>query len=136
MNPDGVVMKFRCLSLITGLLAVTAVAGCAVPDAQRRRQLDLLVGHAPVDVVRQLGVPSRSFTAGDRTFLAYVDETSSYFPGPSYGGRFGYGRGWAWDGWSWDGGGWGGGYDRSACETIFEIVQGHVAAWSLHGGGC
>ena len=125
-------MKIRRLPLFAGMLAM---AGCATPDAHRRQQLDFLVGRTPVEVVRQFGVPNRSFTTGDRTFLAYVDETSSYFPRPSYAGRFGYGRGWG-GSWAWDGGGWGAGYDQSACQTIFEIVQGHVAAWSLHGDGC
>lgn len=131
------------------LLTLAGLAACTGPTKEQRRQLDALVGRTEVDVVRAYGVPTRTFIAGDRLFLAYIDTQTYYSPGSM-------GWGWGWDGWGggwggwgpgWGGGwgpgwggGWGGGfppsYYNSSCQTTFELSAGLVRSWTMRGDGC
>ncbi|WP_264921743.1 hypothetical protein, partial [Tanticharoenia sakaeratensis] len=91
-------MKTSRLVPFAALLALTA---CEVPTAAQRRQLDAMVGKSEVDVLRQFGVPQRSFQASGHNFLAYIDNQTNYSGGGGWG--------WGWGGGPW-GGGWGGGW--------------------------
>lgn len=119
-----------------------SLAACQVPSPAQRRHLDSMIGRTPVDLIRNFGVPTRTYTTDGRTFLAYVDNESSYFPGsygPGYGfGGFGWGGGFGGGYGGFDGGygGFGGGYSSTTCQTTFEIAGDKVAAWTLRGDGC
>ncbi|MGI4746319.1 MAG: hypothetical protein ACRYGI_02040 [Janthinobacterium lividum] len=142
------------------LAALLALSACEVPSPAQRKMLDSMIGKSETDLVRSLGVPTRNFNTGGHTFLAYVDNESSYSPGSP-----GVGWGWGWGGWGWGGGGFGGGYGggfggggygggfggpwgggygggfgpsyyQSSCTTTFEVDAGRVASWNVRGDGC
>ena len=98
--------------------------------------------------MRNFGVPTRTYAADGHTFLAYVENESSYFPGsfgPGYGG-FGYGGfgggfgGFGGYGGGFGGFGYGGGfpptYYSSSCQTTFEVASDKVTSWTMRGDGC
>ncbi|GAN92007.1 hypothetical protein Gbth_005_008 [Gluconobacter thailandicus F149-1 = NBRC 100600] len=134
--------KAKLLSVV----ALLALSACEVPTLQQRQVLDGMVGKSEVDVVRQFGVPSRSYQTEGHSFLAYIENETQY----SGGGGWGWGGGWGgpgWGGWGggWGGpggwgGGWGGGfpstYYNTTCQTTFELVTGHVVGWTMRGDGC
>lgn len=112
------------------LLLSLAVAGC-VQGVPRQVYLNSLVGQSETELVRQLGVPSRTYETGGRTFIAYTEQRTDVVPTPGFfGGGFGF--------WG-DGYGYGGFvpeiYQRT-CETTFEIGGGRVLSWSLRGNAC
>lgn len=128
------------------VIGVFALSACATPTLQQRKLLDSMIGKSDVDVVRAFGVPSRSFEAGGRVFLAYIDNQTDYTPG-SGGWGWGFGGGpWA-GGWGgpWSGGPWGGGWGgmyvpptayNVSCQTTFELLKGRVVDWTMRGDGC
>ncbi len=141
----------RLVPLAAALLALSA---CAVPSPAQRRVLDSMIGRSEPELVRAFGVPSRTFSTEGHTFLAYVENDSSYSPGFGgfYGGGFGYG---GYGGFGGFGGGFGPGFGpgfgyggfggfggvpptfySSTCATTFEITNDRVASWSVHGDGC
>lgn len=134
-------MTYANKFLLVGLLALAA---CQVPSPQERRKLDSMIGRPTVDVIRTFGVPTRQFTTGNHTFLAYISQETDYsMPmgggwgyGPGWGGGWGYG-GWGGYGGGW--GGWGGGMGTAytyTCQTNFEVVNGIVSSWTMRGDGC
>lgn len=139
--------RVKLLPLTAGL-ALLALAACDVPTLKQRKVLDATIGKSEVDVVREFGVPTRTYTAGDHSFLAYIDNETQYTGGGGWGwgGWGGWGGGWGgWGGWGggWGpgwGGGWGGGfpatYYNTSCQTTFELVSGRVVAWTMRGDGC
>lgn len=97
--------------------------------------LNALVGQPETTVVRQLGVPTRTFETAGRRFLAYEEQRSStiYNDGPFFAGGFG----------GFYNGGFGGVYGglptqvvRRVCETTFEIANDRVVTWTLRGNAC
>ena len=103
------------------------LAGCADLLAQRRAFLDTLVGKSEEEVVRTLGVPTRSVDSNGHRFLAYTESRVDIVPtGPVM----------PW-GWGWQ---YGGGFPpqvvQRVCETTFEIVGGRVASYTLRGNAC
>lgn len=143
----------RLLPLTLIAVPMLSLAACQTPTPAQRRQLDSMVGRTQVDLVRNFGVPTRTYTADGRTFLAYIDNESSYYPG-SYGpgfGDFGYGGGFGgygggFGGFGGYGGGYGGGfggfggfpptYYTSTCQTTFEVASDKVTSWTMRGNGC
>ena len=130
---------FRALMLCAPLLI--ALAGCGDGGAARMAFLTSLIGQNETDLVRLLGVPSRTYETAGRKFLAYDQRRLDIVPvGPLYGG-FGYG-GFGYGGF----GRWGPGFGPYAafppvvvergCETTFELAGGRVAAWALRGSLC
>lgn len=128
---------------IVALLSLIVLTACATgPD--RVTVLNGLVGQSETEVVRTLGVPSRSYDTEGRRFIAYREERAQveggplFFGGGYYGRGFGYGSGFsAGFGPSF---GYGGGFPVEViprvCETTFEVVAGRVAGWSLRGNAC
>lgn len=110
----------------------TALAGCA-PAFNRPAFLATFVGQPETELVRRLGVPSRTYETDGRKFLAYSERRSDVIGGGPFFGGFGY-----------FGGGLGLGYDAAfpaeiierACETTFEVGNGRVLTWSLRGNAC
>ena len=140
-------MRLKYLLPVPALLAL---ASCEVPNAAQRRALDALIGRSETDLLRTYGVPSRTITNNGHTFLAYVQNDSSYSPGtPGFGYGGFYGPGFGYGGFGYGGfGGFGPGfgyggfggfpptYYQSYCTTTFEIVNDRVASWNLRGDGC
>jgi len=108
---------------------VAALAGCA-PAFNRPAFLATFVGQPEDEVVRRLGVPSRTFEANGRKFLAYSEhrtDVTSVGLGLGFGGFDGFGTGF--------------GYSPAqvtdrGCETTFEVANGRVVTWSLRGNAC
>jgi len=119
--------------LLALLLAVPLLlAGCAdYGRAEREARMAAFVGVSETDLIRQLGVPTRTVDSGGHRFLAYVKSQVELVPAtPFYG--FGPGGFYPW--------GYGGGFPAHAvewrCETTFELVDGKVFAWSQRGNYC
>lgn len=113
------------------LLLAFVLAACANYGVERRAYLSSLIGAPETELVRQLGVPVRSYETGGRKFVAYEEHRIDLIPaGPFFGG-FGY-----------FGGGYGGfgGFPpqvvERGCETTFEIDGGRVQSWALRGNAC
>jgi hypothetical protein len=110
------------------LLAMLILAACADPAAIARHQalLNAHIGQSEAGLVRQLGVPSRSYDADGHRFLAYTATRIDIWPGgPAMGfGWFGYGGGFPPQVVQW------------RCDTTFELVDGHVIAWKQRGNNC
>lgn len=113
------------------LLGTLLLAGCGDGGAARRAYLDSFVGRPEQELVRQFGVPTRTYETGGQKFLAYDDRRLDIIPDPLLVGGFGgpffgyYG--------SW-------GYPplvvERGCETTFEVAGGRVQGWRLRGNGC
>ncbi len=144
-------MSFRRLLPLVVLAApLLGLAACQTPTPAQRRLLDSLIGRPPVEVVRNFGVPTRTYSTDGHSFLAYIEDESSYFPGSGFGyGGFGYGGYGGFGGFGgyggfggfggYDGFGFGGfppSYYSASCQTLFEVVDDKVASWSLRGNGC
>lgn len=71
-------MKVAPFLAIAALLGLSA---CEVPSLEQRKVLDSMVGKNEVDVVRQFGVPSRSFQTQGHSFLAYIQNATEYTGG-------------------------------------------------------
>ena len=122
------------------MLALSAALAVCNSLAKREAFLNTFIGKNETEVVRQLGVPARSFETQGRRFLAYDERSADVYPGgPFWGGPF------------WGGPYYGGvrpfGYGYGAyafspyvaewtCETTFEIVNTRVTSWSLRGNAC
>ncbi len=118
---------------ILPVLCAAMLAACA-PAFDRPAFLAGFVGQPDTEVVRRLGVPSRTYEADGHRFLAYAEHrseilsTGTGFGGFDQFGAFGY---------------FGPGLGFSSaevidrtCETTFEVVNGRVANWSLRGNAC
>lgn len=103
------------------------LAGCG-PAFNRPAFLATLVGQPEAEVVRRLGVPSRTYETNGRKFLAYSERRSEVLSlGVGFGGYGYFGPNF--------------GYYPSqvierGCETTFEIGDGRVLTWSLRGNAC
>lgn len=109
------------------LLLCLAAAACATgPD--RRVLLGALVGQPEAEVVRQFGVPDRSYETGGRKFIAYDERRTDVIPASPFLGGFGYfGYGY---------GGFPPQLVERGCETTLEVAGGRVVSWSLRGNAC
>ena len=112
------------------------LAACAVNNGEERRAyLTSLVGAPEAELVRQLGVPTRSYETTGRKFVAYDERRVDVIPGGPFFGGFGYGYGY---------GGLGSGFGYAfppqvverGCETTFEIDGGRVQSWARRGNAC
>jgi hypothetical protein len=77
-------------------LALCLVLAACASGPDRRQVLASLVGQPDTEVVRQFGVPTRTYETGGRKFIAYDERRTDLLPGgPFFGGfgYFGYGRG-------------------------------------------
>lgn len=122
-------MRFCRPSRIVLLLPLL-LAGC-VTEAQKAAALNATIGESETDLVRQLGVPTRSFETAGHRFLAY--DTRHYSVVPDYG-PWGYWGGWP--GFGWSAPPLPPGVVEYGCETTFEIDSGRVASWTRRGNSC
>ena len=111
-------------------LLAAVLSGCA-PPFDRPAFLATLVGQPEAELVRRLGVPSRTYETGGRKFLAYSEQRSDLIGGGAFFGGFGY-FGPGYDGY----GGFPSEIIERSCETTFEVGDGRVLAWSLRGNAC
>ena len=116
------------------VLLATLLAACSTgPD--RAAFLNTLIGASETDLVRQLGVPSRTFDTPGHHFLAYAERRLDYIPGGPFFGGYGFGPGYG-----YGFGGLGAAFppeviDRQ-CETTFDVVGGRVQSWAFRGNAC
>lgn len=114
-------------------LAVMGLVACA-PRVDRRAYLSALVGQPETELIRQLGVPSRTYDTAGRRFVAYSERRTGIYGGPFFGGVSG--------GFGYFGGGYGlyGAFPAQVvergCETTFELGEGRVLSWALRGNAC
>jgi hypothetical protein len=124
-----------------------ALGACAYPNPQHVAALNALVGKSETDLVRSMGVPTRTYDTGGHRFLAYSRNRLETIPGdPGFGPWGGgyWGGGWGGGGWGGGGwGGWGGGWGgfgpeivQRDCETTFDLLNHIVQSWSLRGNDC
>jgi hypothetical protein len=116
------------------LPAVLALAGCAYPNPEHVAESNALVGKTETQLVRALGVPSRTYETGGHKFLAYSRSKLETIPGDP-----GFGPGWGWGYWHGGWGGWGGfppEIIQRDCESTFDLVNGVVQSWSFRGNDC
>jgi len=122
-----------------GLIILALLGGCAGYNvgATRRAQANALIGQSEADLVRALGVPTRTIETEGRRFLAYEDRRLDILPGFG-GGYAGFGYG----GFHRFGGGFGLGAGfpdeivERGCDTTFELSGGRVQAYTLRGNAC
>ncbi len=109
------------------ILCAVLLAACT-PAIDRPAFLATFVGQPDTEVVRRLGVPSRTYEANGHQFLAYAEHrTEVLSAGVGFGGFGFFGPSF--------------GFSPSevidrGCETTFEVVNGRVATWSLRGNAC
>ena len=119
--------------LVSALAVVLGLSACS-GRADRSAYLNTLIGQQETELLRQLGVPTRTFDTGGHRFLAYEEQHSSEIFGGGFGGGLGsfYGRGFAGFGFA--------GYPVEVvtyrCETTFEIENQRVTSWALRGNDC
>jgi hypothetical protein len=128
-------MKHVLLAAVT----VISLGGC-VSEAEINAQLSRHIGQNEADLIREMGVPNRHYTAQGHTFLAYIkayQEVEGFGASPGFYPYGGWG-GWGWGGWGGWGGGWGGPATvvPIACETDFDVVGGRVTGFARHGNDC
>lgn len=129
------------------LVLLASVGGCAFQTEQQiNAELARHIGEPETDLVRDMGVPTRSYQSGGHRFLAYykgeqqIDSFNGGFGGPGGGGfgYGGYGGGFGYGGW----GGWGfGGFSQGTiypygCDTTFEVADSRVIGFKRHGNAC
>ncbi len=115
------------------IIACLLLLGACTAGADRRAFLDTLVGQPETAVIRQLGVPSRTFQTPGHRFLAYDEQRSSalyggggpfFVAGAFYNGRFGYADSFPAE------------IVQRRCETTFEVVNDRVVTYALRGNAC
>jgi hypothetical protein len=114
------------------LALMVLLAGCTNPSAERAAAAGQFIGRTEADLVAAAGVPARTVEAGGRRFVVY-EERRVDMVGPY--GRFGYPGPYGW-GRPYYGGGFPSQAVEYVCETNFEIVDGKVAGFALHGNAC
>ena len=122
-------MMRRSISLFPLLALAGLLLGGCVSRAERDAALNAYIGIAETDLVRQLGVPDRSIETDGRRFLAYEVKRTQILPGSPFYTGFDGPRLW----------GMGGSPPQLlelACQTSFEIANGHVASWTQRGNAC
>jgi len=117
------------------LLPLLLITACTTgPD--RATVLNSMIGAPEAEVVRQLGVPSRTYETGGHKFLAYTDQRATVIDG----GPLMYGGGFFGGGYYGSGFGFGSAFPTEiiprVCETTFDVVGGRVQTWSLRGNAC
>jgi hypothetical protein len=123
---------------LLSIASVLALGACAYPNPQHVSAMNALVGKSETDVVKTLGVPSRTIETGGHKYLAYSRNKLVTIPGD-----YGFGPAWGWGYW---GGGWGGGWGgwggfppeivQRDCETTFDLLGGVVQSWTFRGNDC
>ena len=112
------------------VLCAALLAGCA-PAFNRPAFLATFVGQPEAEVIRRLGVPSRTIEANGRRFLAYSERRTEVIGGGPFFGGFGYyGPSFGYYG------AFPAAVSARGCETAFEVAEGKVVTWSLRGHAC
>jgi hypothetical protein len=110
------------------LLVAVVIGACANQLAAREAFLNQFVGHPDSELVRKLGVPTRTYETRGVKYLAYSESRLEFMPPlPPYAGP------------PW----WLGAYGAAppqvvnlVCETTFVVADGIVKSYTLHGNAC
>ena len=118
--------------ILAALVAMPVLAGCnASPPPSPPPVAGQMIGQNEVDLVRQMGVPTRAFEADGHRFLAYLTRRVDITPGTGPWAPF-WGR--------WGGGSYGPDVPPEVvdytCETTFEISGGKVQSFQRRGNAC
>ncbi len=113
------------------VLALLLLTAACTTGVDRRTFLNTLIGAPETEVVRQMGVPSRTYETGGHKYLAYSEQRADYIAGGPflfgagfyYGPRFGYAA-------------FPPQVIERVCETTFDIAEGRVLTWALRGNAC
>jgi hypothetical protein len=120
------------------LVAAGTLAGCQYPSAQKVAMLNQAIGRDEASLVREFGVPTKTYETGGTKFLSYQEswvEQLPGVPGPVFYGYGGFGYGWGGPGYLYAPT-YSGGSVRRDCDTTFEVVGGIVKSWKLRGNDC
>jgi uncharacterized membrane protein len=117
--------------LFFAVLGFLGLAACVNYEQQEETYLSSMIGLTEDQLIERMGVPQQTYVANGHKFLAYNQTSTSYYSDPGFGfgmmgGPFDFGEP--------DFGG--GEVDVTTCQTVFEIVNGHVQNFSRHGNGC
>ena len=116
--------------IVSALFILPLLAACAQPAPQNRQaELQPLIGQSEVDLVRRMGVPTRSFDVEGHHFLAYLERDVTVLPGSGAWQPF-------WGGWWYHGPDVAPEIVDRICETTFEITAGKVQSYQLRGNAC
>jgi hypothetical protein len=112
-------------------LLVLLLAGCADPGPTLQQRLSTFVGRTELELVTQLGVPSRTYEVEGRRFLQYDQRrTVPVAPAFGYGAPIGpWGPRWGY--WPPPPS-----FAVVECDVTFELVEGRVTGFSFRGQGC
>ena len=112
------------------LLVLTLALTACTDHQDRERSLTALVGQPEAELVRQMGVPNRSYETAGRKFVAYTQRQTVYFgASPFFGYGYGYFGPGAYTGFPAE-------VVERRCETTFEIGTGRVLSWTDRGNSC
>jgi hypothetical protein len=118
------------MRVVASLLTVLALVACTDRLAERQAFLSGLIGQSEADVVRIMGVPTRTLDVGGQRFLAYDQQRVEVLPTtptlPPWGwrGPWGYGSPFPPD------------VVTLRCEMVLEVADGRMRAFQLHGNAC
>lgn len=112
------------------LLALTLTLTACTYGQDRGRYLTSLVGQPEAELIRQMGVPNRTYETAGHRFVAYTQRQTVYFDAsPSFGFGYGYFGASAYTGFPAE-------VVERQCETTFEIGAGRVLSWTNRGNTC
>lgn len=101
--------------------ALVALSGCTNPTAAFDARMEQFIGKPEVDVVQQLGVPTRATEAGGLRFIEYKRRRTIVTPGN-------------W-GWRW-GPAMAGDVDTRICRVTFTLRNDKVERFDRRGDDC
>jgi len=116
-------------TIVAALIVLPLLAGCTAPPEQQQANFQPLVGRSEADLVRQLGVPTRTVETDGHRFLAYLSRNVTVLPGSGPWEPF-------WSGWWWHGPDVPPAVVDRVCETTFEIGAGRVQSFQMRGNAC
>ena len=116
--------------IVAALFVLPLLAACTRPPPMtRQEELQPLVGQSETDLVRRMGIPTRSFDVDGHRFLAYLERQVTVLPGQGPWEPF-------WSGWGYHGPDIAPAIVDRVCETTFEVTAGRVQSYQLRGNAC
>ncbi len=116
--------------IVAALITLPLLAACTQPPPPNRQaELQPLVGQTETDLVRHMGVPTRSFDVEGHHFLQYLERDVTVLPGQGPWQPF-------WSGWWYHGPDVAPEIVDRICATTFEVTAGKVQSYQLRGNAC
>jgi hypothetical protein len=118
------------MRLLISVLVAIVLTGCAGlnPNKEANERyndmMNLYLGEPESLLIKVLGPPHQSYKSGSTTYLRYMDSRIVPVPAPlQMGGNNRFVM-------------FGGGAASISCDRTFEVENGTIVAWRLHGNGC